>query len=111
MTIFTRMCTSRRWPPRAGRGTTGQCSCSAATVRRVRLSMWSSTPTRVGCSTASTTTPAGATFTEIRLLILPILTGTGRRLTPEVGTSTGMDLQEVREWPAGVVELRYSLGS
>ena len=50
-------------------------------------------------------------LTEIRLLVLPILIGTGRRLTPEVDTSAGFDLQEVREWPAGVVELRYSLPS
>jgi dihydrofolate reductase len=50
-------------------------------------------------------------LTEIRLLVLPILTGAGRRLTPEVDTSAGLDLEEVREWPAAVVELRYSLPS
>jgi len=46
---------------------------------------------------------------EVRLLVLPILTGEGRRLTPELDLATGLDLEDVRSWPAGVAELRYSV--
>ncbi len=46
---------------------------------------------------------------ELRLLVLPILTGSGRRLTPEVDASTGLELKDVRQWPAGVVELTYAV--
>jgi dihydrofolate reductase len=46
---------------------------------------------------------------ELRLLVLPILTGSGRRLTPEVHAGTDLRLGGVREWPAGVVELTYEV--
>jgi dihydrofolate reductase len=46
---------------------------------------------------------------ELRLLVLPILTGTGRRLTPEVDAGAGLRLDDVRQWPAGVVELTYGV--
>ena len=46
---------------------------------------------------------------EVRLLVLPIFTGTGRRLTPELDVGTSLELQDVQSWPAGVVELHYSV--
>jgi dihydrofolate reductase len=46
---------------------------------------------------------------ELRLLILPILTGGGRHLTPEVDARTDLQLGDVRQWPAGVVELTYAI--
>jgi dihydrofolate reductase len=47
---------------------------------------------------------------ELRVLVLPMLTGRGRRLTPEVSTGAGLGLRDVRHWPAGVVELTYTVG-
>src|SRR5580704_8996389 len=46
---------------------------------------------------------------EVRLLMLPFLTGGGRRLTPELETSTGFKLRDVRRWPADVVEVIYDV--
>jgi dihydrofolate reductase len=61
-----------------------------------------------GPSTIETVRSFGA-LDEIRLLVLPLLTGEGRRLTPELDLGIGFELQEVRSWPADVVELRYSV--
>src|SRR4051794_1307243 len=47
---------------------------------------------------------------ELRLLVLPILTGTGRRLTPDVDVDADLELGGVRQWPGGVVELTYAIG-
>ncbi|MFZ0664355.1 MAG: dihydrofolate reductase family protein [Acidimicrobiales bacterium] len=46
---------------------------------------------------------------EIRLMVLPIFTGNGRRLTPGFDSSTQLELRAVRQWPAGVVELVYGI--
>jgi dihydrofolate reductase len=46
---------------------------------------------------------------ELRLLVLPILTGSGRHLTPVLHTDSALELQGVHQWPAGVVELRYAI--
>ncbi|HEX4493436.1 MAG TPA: dihydrofolate reductase family protein [Acidimicrobiia bacterium] len=46
---------------------------------------------------------------EVRLMVLPIFTGTGLRLTPDFDTNTTLDFQDARPWPAGVVELRYAV--
>jgi dihydrofolate reductase len=61
-----------------------------------------------GPQTVETLRSLGA-LDELRLLVLPILTGSGRRLTPDLNMATGLDLRTVREWPAGVVELVYVL--
>jgi hypothetical protein len=47
----------------------------------------------------------------MRFLVLPILTGTGRRLTPNVAAGTGLALAEQRGWPSGVVELAYRVAT
>ena len=48
-------------------------------------------------------------LSEVRLMVLPIMTGSGRRLTPELDVSTGFQLRDVRQWPADVVELSYGV--
>jgi dihydrofolate reductase len=62
-----------------------------------------------GPRTVETMRALGA-LDELRLLVLPILTGDGRRLTPEVDTGTNLQRRDVRQWPAGVVELTYAVG-
>jgi dihydrofolate reductase len=59
-----------------------------------------------GPSTIETVRALGA-LDEVHLMVLPIVTGTGRRLTPELDLATGFELDAVQEWPAGVVELTY----
>jgi dihydrofolate reductase len=59
-----------------------------------------------GPQTVETVRALGA-LDEMRFLVLPILTGTGRRLTPNVAAGTGLALAEQRGWPSGVVELAY----
>ncbi len=44
---------------------------------------------------------------EIRLLVLPILTGAGRRLTPDLKSDTSLTLVDAQTWPGGVAELTY----
>jgi dihydrofolate reductase len=46
---------------------------------------------------------------ELRVLVLPILTSRGRHLTPDLDASTDLQLGDVRQWPAGVVELTYTV--
>ena len=46
---------------------------------------------------------------QLGLMVLPILTGAGRRLTPELDVQESLPLSEVRRWPGGVVELSYDL--
>jgi dihydrofolate reductase len=46
---------------------------------------------------------------EFRLMILPILVGTGRQFTPEVSTDIALTLTETRAWPNSVVEVVYKL--
>jgi dihydrofolate reductase len=59
-----------------------------------------------GPSTIEAVREIGA-LDEIHLMVLPIVTGSGRRLTPELDLDTGLDLTDVRRWPYGVVELAY----
>src|SRR5438067_1792873 len=67
---------------------------------------------RIAClaqpTTIETVRALGA-LDQIRLPVLPLLVGSGRRLTPEVATDTGLQLQDVHQWPAGVVELTYAV--
>jgi dihydrofolate reductase len=44
---------------------------------------------------------------EFRLLVLPILSGAGRRVTPDVASGAKLELVNTRSWPTGVVELIY----
>jgi dihydrofolate reductase len=46
---------------------------------------------------------------EFRLLVLPIMTGGGRHLTPAIDIDTELELRHVQSWPAGVVELIYGI--
>ncbi len=46
---------------------------------------------------------------ELRLLVLPMLAGAGRRLTPEVSSDASCTFSDVRTWPNGVVELSYTV--
>jgi dihydrofolate reductase len=46
---------------------------------------------------------------EMHLLVLPMLAGGGRRLTPDVTPGAGMSLVDTRTWPNDVVELTYAL--
>lgn len=48
---------------------------------------------------------------EIRLLELPIFSGAGRRLTPDLSADTSLTLVDAHTWPGGVVELTYSVDS
>jgi dihydrofolate reductase len=48
---------------------------------------------------------------EFRLMVLPILTGTGRPLTPDVSSDLALSEAETRTWPNGVVELIYTVSS
>ena len=93
-------------------GTPAQVVVEADPVRLLALLDEASTGGDVhligGPRTIETMRRLGA-FGELRLLVLPILTGTGRRLTPEVDATTGLELRDVRQWPAGVVELTYRL--
>ena len=44
---------------------------------------------------------------EFRLLVLPMLCGTGRRVTPDVDAAAGLEFVAAKPWPTGVVELIY----
>jgi dihydrofolate reductase len=59
-----------------------------------------------GPQTVETVRALGA-LDEMRFLVLPMLTGTGRRLTSNVAPGTGLALADQRGWPGGVVELAY----
>jgi dihydrofolate reductase len=61
-----------------------------------------------GPQTIETMRTLGA-LKEMRFLVLPFLTGSGRRVTPEVSTDTDLELRDLRQWPAGVVELTYAV--
>ncbi len=65
----------------------------------------------VGGPTTIETFRALGALDEIRLMVLPIFTGAGRRLTPELPTDTTLTLMDAHTWPAGVVELAYSVDS
>lgn len=45
---------------------------------------------------------------ELRLMVLPIMTGTGRRLTPDVDPTSNLTFDGTASWPQGVVELVYA---
>lgn len=47
---------------------------------------------------------------ELRLLVLPMLTGAGRQLTPTLDPSTALTFEDSQTWPNGVVELVYAVG-
>jgi dihydrofolate reductase len=61
----------------------------------------------VGGPTTIETYRALGALDEIRLLVLPIFTGAGRRLTPELSADTALTFVDALSWPAGVVELTY----
>src|SRR3954467_3637157 len=63
-----------------------------------------------GPQTVETYRALGA-LDEMRFLVLPILTGAGRRLTSNVSPGTGLALTAHRDWPSGVVELSYRVAS
>jgi dihydrofolate reductase len=46
-------------------------------------------------------------LTELRLMVLPMFTGAGRQLTPDVGVDTSLTLTDTRAWPNSVTELIY----
>jgi dihydrofolate reductase len=46
---------------------------------------------------------------QFGLMALPIFTGDGRTLTPDVVIDTSLVLADVRHWPGGVVELTYDV--
>jgi dihydrofolate reductase len=46
---------------------------------------------------------------EIRLMVLPIFTGRGRQLTPDLNSDSSLGLVDTHTWPGGVVELTYSV--
>jgi dihydrofolate reductase len=46
---------------------------------------------------------------EVRPLVLPVLSGSGRCLTPELNTTTGLRPRDVHRWPSDVVELVYDV--
>lgn len=47
---------------------------------------------------------------ELRLLLYPVVLGTGRRLFPDGFESRNCNLDETRPFPSGVVLLRYTVG-
>jgi dihydrofolate reductase len=47
---------------------------------------------------------------EFRLLVLPVLGGEGRRVTPGIDPRATLTLVGTTTWPAGVVELTYRIG-
>jgi dihydrofolate reductase len=59
-----------------------------------------------GPRTAQTLRELGA-LDELRQVVLPILTGDGRRLTPELRIDGSLELRDVTRWPHDVVELTY----
>jgi dihydrofolate reductase len=44
---------------------------------------------------------------ELRLLVLPMFAGAGRRLTPDLDVEASLAFVDTRTWPNGVVELTY----
>jgi dihydrofolate reductase len=48
---------------------------------------------------------------EFRLLVLPMLAGAGRQVTPDVDAAAPLTFLEAKPWPTGAVELIYGAGS
>lgn len=48
---------------------------------------------------------------ELGLIVLPMLTGDGLRLTPAIQSGAGLSLTGARPLPSGAVELRYAVAS
>jgi len=48
---------------------------------------------------------------ELRLMVLPMFTGMGRQLTPDLGVDTSLTLADTRRWPNDVTELIYDVRS
>ena len=46
---------------------------------------------------------------KLGLIVLPLLTGEGMRLTPSVSTGTGLTLESERALPGGAVEIVYAV--
>ena len=44
---------------------------------------------------------------EFRLMVLPMLAGQGRRITPDIDAKAVLSFVESKPWPGGVVELVY----
>ena len=44
---------------------------------------------------------------EFRLMVLPMLAGAGRRVTPDVDPRAAFTFADAKPWPTGVVELIY----
>jgi dihydrofolate reductase len=59
-----------------------------------------------GPSTIETFRRLGA-LDEFRLMVLPMLAGDGRRVTPDVDAAAPLTFLESKAWPGGVVELVY----
>ena len=46
---------------------------------------------------------------ELRLMVLPLLVGGGRQLTPDLDVETALQFVDVRAWPHGVLEIGYAV--
>ncbi len=79
----------------------------ARLLERLRASNTGSDVHLVGGPTTIETYRALGALDEIRLLVLPIFTGGGRSLTPEVRVDSSLTFVDAHTWPAGVVELTY----
>jgi dihydrofolate reductase len=63
----------------------------------------------VGGPTTIETFRALGALDKLGLLVLPLFTGEGMRLTPPVSAGTGLTLESERALPNGVVELVYAV--
>lgn len=61
----------------------------------------------VGGPTTVETFRALGALDELGLIVLPMLAGAGRQLTPSLSTDTGLVLAAERAWPHGAVEITY----
>jgi dihydrofolate reductase len=59
-----------------------------------------------GAKTVDSVVALGA-LDELRVLVLPMLVGDGRRLTPDLRSTISLTFAEARTWPHGVIELTY----
>jgi dihydrofolate reductase len=61
-----------------------------------------------GPKTIETFRSIGA-LNEMRLMVLPLLVGAGRQLTPDLGVEASLRFEEMRQWPHGVIEIAYEV--
>lgn len=81
----------------------------AALLERLRAEIGDGDVHLVGGPTTAETMRELGALDEVRQVVLPILTGAGRRLTPELQLDGSLELREVTRWPLDVVELTYAL--